>query len=153
MQTLFAENQFNGQDRLNDANQLTAALTSKLIDKNGKERISGIIAQRFYFDDRRTFLDSTFTSTDSVRSKSDLFAGATARFTNNLNLDGMWQYDPSKNKVLRNTISSRYNPEPGKMINVSYRMIDNILDSTQSDRKSTRLNSSHIPLSRMPSSA
>ena len=132
MQTLFAENQFNGQDRLNDANQLTAALTSKLIDKNGKERISGIIAQRFYFDDRRTFLDSTFTSTDSVRSKSDLFAGATARFTNNLNLDGMWQYDPSKNKVLRNTISSRYNPEPGKIINVSYRMIDNIIDNTQS---------------------
>ena len=132
MQTLFAENQFNGQDRLNDANQLTAALTSKLIDKNGKEKISGIIAQRFYFDDRRTFLDSTFTSTDSVRSKSDLFAGATARFTNNLNLDGMWQYDPSKNKVLRNTISSRYNPEPGKIINVSYRMIDNIIDSTQS---------------------
>ena len=27
------------------------------------------------------------------------------------------------------------------------------LDSNQSDRKSTRLNSSHIPLSRMPSSA
>jgi LPS-assembly protein len=132
MQTLFAENQFNGQDRLNDANQLTAALTSKLIDKNGRERMSGVIAQRFYFDDRRTFLDSTFSATDSSRSKSDLFAGATARLANNLNLDGMWQYDPSKNKVLRNTISARYNPEPGKLFNMSYRMIDNVLDSTQS---------------------
>ena len=132
MQTLFAENQFNGQDRLNDANQLTAALTSKLIDKNGRERMSGVIAERFYFDDRRTFLDSTFSATDSSRSKSDLFAGATARLANNLNLDGMWQYDPSKNKVLRNTISARYNPEPGKLFNISYRMIDNVLDSTQS---------------------
>ena len=133
MQTLFAENQFNGQDRLNDANQLTAALTSKLIDKNGRERMSGVIAQRFYFDDRRTFLDTTnFTVTDSSKSRSDLFAGATARLANNLNLDGMWQYDPSKNKVLRNTISARYNPEPGKLFNISYRMIDNILDDTQS---------------------
>jgi LPS-assembly protein len=44
----------------------------------------------------------------------------------------MLQYDPSKNKVLRNTISARYNPEPGKLFNVSYRKIDNILDGTQS---------------------
>ena len=133
MQTLFSENQFNGQDRINDANQLTAALTSKFIDKNGKERFSGIIAQRFYFDDRRTFLDTVnFKVTDSNKSNSDLFAGATARLPNNLNLDGMWQYDPSKNKVLRNTISARYNPEPGKLVNLSYRMIDNVLDETQS---------------------
>ena len=133
MQTLFSENQFNGQDRINDANQLTAALTSKFIDKNGKEIFSGIIAQRFYFDDRRTFLDTVnFKVTDSNKSNSDLFAGATARLPNNLNLDGMWQYDPSKNKVLRNTISARYNPEPGKLVNLSYRMIDNVLDETQS---------------------
>lgn len=133
MQTLFLENQFNGQDRINDANQLTAALTSKFIDNNGKERLTGIIAQRFYFDDRLTFLDTTnFNVTDSNKSNSDLFAGLTTRLMNNLNLDGMWQYDPSKDKILRNTISSRYNPEPGKIINLSYRKIDNVLDSTQS---------------------
>jgi LPS-assembly protein len=133
MQTLFAENQFNGRDRLNDANQLTTALTSKLIDRNGKERVSGIIAQRFYFDDRRTFLDSnSFSVSDSIKSRSDLFAGISAKLVNNLNLDGMWQYDPSANKVLRNTVSARYNPEPGKLMNISYRMIDNILDNNQS---------------------
>lgn len=59
MQTLFSENQYNGQDRINDANQLTAALTSKVIDKNGKERFSGVIAQRYYFEDRRTFGDTS----------------------------------------------------------------------------------------------
>ena len=43
MQTLFSENQYNGQDRINDANQLTASITSRFIDKNGKVavRISG----------------------------------------------------------------------------------------------------------------
>ena len=38
MQTLFSENQFNGQDRINDANQLTASITSKFLDKNGKHK-------------------------------------------------------------------------------------------------------------------
>jgi LPS-assembly protein len=126
MQTLFSENQYNGQDRINDANQLTAALTSKFIDKNGKERLSGVIAQRYYFDDRRIFGDGT----DAKKANSDIFAGATARIDNGLNLDGMWQYDPTANKILRNTISARYNPEPGKMLNLSYRMIDNIISGT-----------------------
>jgi len=123
MQTLFSENQYNGQDRINDANQLTAALTSKIIDKNGIERLSGIIAQRYYFEDRRVFGDSI----DAKKANSDIFAGASARLSNSLNLDGMWQYDPTGNKILRNTVSARYNPEPGKMLNVSYRMIDNII--------------------------
>jgi LPS-assembly protein len=123
MQTLFSENQYNGQDRINDANQLTAALTSKIIDKNGIERLSGIIAQRYYFEDRRVFGDSV----DAKKANSDIFAGASARLSNSLNLDGMWQYDPTGNKILRNTVSARYNPEPGKMLNVSYRMIDNII--------------------------
>jgi LPS-assembly protein len=123
MQTLFSENQYNGQDRINDANQLTAALTSKFIDKNGKERLSGVIAQRYYFEDRKIFGDSV----DAKKANSDIFAGATARLANSLNLDGMWQYDPTANKILRNTISARYNPEPGKMLNISYRMIDNVI--------------------------
>lgn len=126
MQTLFSENQYNGQDRINDANQLTAALTSKFIDKNGKERLSGVIAQRYYFEDRKIFGDSV----DAKKANSDIFAGATARLANSLNLDGMWQYDPTANKILRNTISARYNPEPGKMLNISYRMIDNVISGT-----------------------
>ena len=123
MQTLFSENQYNGQDRINDANQLTAALTSKFIDKNGKERLSGVIAQRYYFEDRKIFSDTS----DAKKANSDIFVGASARLANSLNLDGMWQFDPTANKILRNTISTRYNPEPGKMLNLSYRMIDNII--------------------------
>ena len=127
MQTLFFENQYNGQDRINDANQLTAALTSKFIDKNGKERLSGIIAQRYYFEDRRIF----GADLEAKKANSDIFMGATARLANSLNLDAMFQYDPTSRTMLRSTVSSRYNPEPGKMLNLSYRMIDNVSDDTQ----------------------
>jgi len=127
MQTLFSENQYNGQDRINDANQLTASITSKFIDKNGKERLSGILAQRYYFEDRKIF----GTELNAKKANSDIFMGATARLANSFNLDAMFQYDPDSSKLLRSTLSSRYNPEPGKILNLSYRMIENVSDSIQ----------------------
>jgi LPS-assembly protein len=127
MQTLFSENQFNGQDRINDANQLTASIASKFIDKNGKERLSGIVAQRYYLEDRRIF----GSELEAKKANSDIFIGGTARLENSLNLDAMFQYDPTSSKFLRSTLSTRYNPEPGKMLNLSYRMIDNVSDNTQ----------------------
>jgi LPS-assembly protein len=127
MQTLFSENQYNGQDRINDANQLTASITSKFIDKNGKERLSGILAQRYYFEDRKIF----GTELSAKKANSDIFMGVTARLANSLNLDAMFQYDPDSSKLLRSTLSSRYNPEPGKILNLSYRMIENVSDSIQ----------------------
>ena len=128
MQTLFYENQYNGQDRINDANQLTASLTSKFLDKNGKERLSAIIAQRYYFEDRRVFGNDL---TEAKKANSDIFMGASAKLPNSLNLDAMFQFDPTSNSLLRSTLGSRYNPEPGKMLNVSYRFIDNIIDNNQ----------------------
>lgn len=128
MQTLFYENQYNGQDRINDANQLTASLASKFLDKNGKERLSAIIAQRYYFEDRRVFGNDL---TEAKKANSDIFMGASAKLTNSLNLDAMFQFDPTSNNLLRSTLGSRYNPEPGKMLNVSYRLIDNIIDNNQ----------------------
>ena len=127
MQTLFSENQYNGQDRINDANQLTASITSKFIDKNGKERLSGILAQRYYFEDRKIF----GTELNAKKANSDIFMGAATRLANSLNLDAMFQYDPDSSKLLRSTLSSRYNPEPGKILNLSYRMIENVSDSKQ----------------------
>ena len=127
IQTLFSENQYNGQDRINDANQLTASITSKFIDKNGKERLSGILAQRYYFEDRKIF----GTELNAKKANSDIFMGATVRLANSLNLDAMFQYDPDSSKLLRSTLSSRYNPEPGKILNLSYRMIENVSDSNQ----------------------
>ncbi|MBM3359967.1 MAG: LPS-assembly protein LptD [Betaproteobacteria bacterium] len=128
MQTLFYENQYNGQDRINDANQLTASLTSKIIDRNGKERLSAIIAQRYYFEDRRIFGNDLL---EAKKANSDIFMGASAKLPNSLNLDAMFQFDPTSNNLLRSTLGGRYNPEPGKMLNVSYRLVENILDSNQ----------------------
>ncbi|MGP1609469.1 MAG: LPS-assembly protein LptD, partial [Burkholderiales bacterium] len=45
---IFSENQFAGQDRISDANQLTAAVTSRLIDPaSGNEIMRAMFGQRF----------------------------------------------------------------------------------------------------------
>ena len=55
--SLFTENQFTGDDRINNANQVSLAVTSRMIDKDtGIERISATIGQRFYFEDQNVVL-------------------------------------------------------------------------------------------------
>ncbi len=52
--TLFRENRFSGIDRMQDANQFTAAITSRLIDeKTGKERAKFSLGNTFYLQDRK----------------------------------------------------------------------------------------------------
>ncbi|MFZ2855381.1 MAG: LPS assembly protein LptD, partial [Rhodocyclaceae bacterium] len=54
---IFSENQFVGQDRINDANQLTTALTSRLIDPaSGREILRAMIGQRYYFRNQQVVL-------------------------------------------------------------------------------------------------
>jgi lipopolysaccharide assembly outer membrane protein LptD (OstA) len=44
---IFADNQFSGWDRINNANQLTAAVSSRLIDpSNGSEIMRAMVGQR-----------------------------------------------------------------------------------------------------------
>ena len=51
---LFRDNRYSGPDRQTDANQLTLAMTSRLIRQaDGHERLSASVGQIFYFDDSR----------------------------------------------------------------------------------------------------
>lgn len=124
--SIFYENQFNGIDRINNANQVTLALTSRLIDsETGLERLSGTLGQRFYFDDPQVTLPNT---TPSSRKSSDILAGFTARLSSRLNLDTFWQYDPDRGNMERNNYLLRYNPEPGKSFSFGYRYTANTLE-------------------------
>lgn len=123
--TLFIENQFTGYDRINNANQISLALTTKLIEKDGIERISATIGQRIYFDDQTVVLPGTATSN---RSTSDLIAGVTASLSSRLKLDAFTQYNPSSNQLERSNLLARYNPEPGKLFNVGYRLTRDLLE-------------------------
>lgn len=119
LSTLFSENQFTGNDRINDANQLSLAVTTRLIDsKTGLQRLAATIGQRFYFSDRRVGLPGADEITSST---SDIVAAITARLRNHWNLDAGWQYNTDIERSVKSNIGARYNPEPGKVLNLSYR--------------------------------
>lgn len=124
--SIFYENQFSGDDRINNANQVTLAVTSRLIDsETGIERLSGTLGQRLYFDDQQVFLPNTSPNT---RKSSDILAAFTARLSSRLNLDTYWQYDPDRGNMERNNYLLRYNPEPGKSFSFGYRYTANVLE-------------------------
>ena len=70
---LFRDNRFLGADRVGDANQLTTAITSRIInDENGNELFSASLGQVHYFDDREVQLSPTAVA--ETRSSSDIAA-------------------------------------------------------------------------------
>jgi LPS-assembly protein len=126
MTTLFTENQFTGDDRVNNANQVSLALTTRMIDKDtGDERIAATIGQRYYFVDQEVTLPG---GSVSQNNSSDIIAGMTARLSNKWNLDAFWQYNTDDSGMVRTNVLARYNPEPGKLFNVGYRYTQQFLE-------------------------
>lgn len=90
---IFRENRFIGQDRIGDTNQLTAGLTSRLLDGDtGVQRGDFSIGQIFYFKDRQIDLDSD--DADITRNKSDFLAEASVNFYSDWTIYGFASYDP-----------------------------------------------------------
>lgn len=123
--TLFTENQFNGNDRINNANQLSIGLSTRFIDsQTGAQRLSASIGQRYYYADQAVTLNGQTNTNNS----SDILAGITANLASSFNLSGFWQYNTEDDKSVRTTISGRYNPAPGKSLNLSYSYRQNLID-------------------------
>jgi LPS-assembly protein len=120
---IFNENRYTGYDRINDANQLTAAVTTRFLDAvSGIERFKAMVGQRYYFRDQRVTL-KTPTITETARN--DDFSNFLAAF-NGLVLpktyvDAAWEYSYDRSRSERYSIGARYQPELAKVISASYR--------------------------------
>lgn len=123
---IFAENPFVGQDRIADASQLTAALTSRLIDPaTGGELMRAMIGQRFYFRDQQVALPG-----QSLRrwGESDFLAAFTGQVMPKVFVDAALQYNTERARNERFSIGARYLPQAGKAFNASYRYNRDTLD-------------------------
>lgn len=122
---LFSENRFVGGDRFGDANQLTVALSSRLLDARGVERLRGTIGQRYYFEDERVGL--TAASVLRTSTESDWLASVGGRFARHWSFDGTMQYNPRDARSERYGAQLRYSPEIAKVLNMSYRYNRDVL--------------------------
>jgi LPS-assembly protein len=123
---IFSENQFSGQDRISDANQLTAAVTSRLIEpESGREIMRGMIGQRFYFSDQQVVLPG---QAKPVWTKSDFLAAFNGQVLPKVFADAAMQYNVENSRLERYSLGARYNPEPGKTLNAAYRFNRDAID-------------------------
>jgi LPS-assembly protein len=116
---IFAENRYSGLDRINDANQLTAALTTRLLDaETGAERFKALIGQRYYFSPQRVSIPG-----ETVRNNdfSNLIAGISGLVLPKTYAEGTWEYNYRDNQSVRFSAGIRYQPEYGKVLSASYR--------------------------------
>ncbi len=119
--SLFSENQFVGNDRINNANQLSFALTTRFIESStGTQRLSASIGQRYYFTNQKVALDYSDPTSFRKNNSSDIIAGISGQLRNSWVIDAFWQYNTDNSNSVRSTVSGRYNPEPGKVLNLSY---------------------------------
>jgi LPS-assembly protein len=123
---LFRDNRFIGGDRVGDTNQVTLALTSRIINPNtGNELMRASIGQIYYFEDRKVSLDGSIDTT----SQSDIIAELDTRW-------GRWQSNIDLQLDVNNSTLSRenyflhYKSDARHLFNIGYRkrLIDNSTD-------------------------
>jgi len=116
---LFSENRFVGGDRFGDANQLTWAITSRLLNAQGAELLRATIGQRYYFEAEQVGL--TADSELRTASESDWLAAAGGHVGRAWTADAAFQYNPNTGRSERYGVQIRYSPELAKVINFDYR--------------------------------
>ncbi len=119
---IFSENSFVGGDRINDANQLTLALTTRLLSpRTGQEAVKATVGQRYYYGDQEV----TLNPGDPRRTAkvSDWLAALSGRVSQNWTAETAVQYNPQESRNERFTVGARYQPGPFKVLSLSHRYL------------------------------
>ena len=117
--TAFAENRYSGGDRIADANQITAAVTSRIVDPaSGAEVVRGMVGQRYYFTTQHVTLPG---EAPRAGRSADVLAAFSGRVLPKTYVDTGWQYNPRDRATERFNAAARYQPETGKVLNAGYR--------------------------------
>ena len=116
---LFRKNRFTGADRMGDANQLTTALTSRLIDgPSGRERLRASVGQIQYFEDRRVNLSPI--EPPQTADNSGLIAQGLVNLSSRWSMQGGVQMEPNRGNIQRSAFDLRYYVDSRQLVNVSY---------------------------------
>ncbi len=122
---LFSPNRFSGADRQMNANNLTLALTSRLLDSGGAERLSASIGQIRYFEPQRVQLPGN-PATDY--SGSAYVAQVTTRLSERWRLNLAQQWNPNSDHTDLSTVSVQHRTWNNGVLNFAYRYRRNYLE-------------------------
>jgi len=116
--SIFSDNAFSGIDRVSDTRQLTAGVTTRLVDPaSGVEALRLGIVQRYLFSTQHI----TPEGVPFTRRFSDLFLLGSTSVLPAVALDGALQYSPDIQRPMRSIVSVRYQPGPFRTVSATYR--------------------------------
>ena len=116
---LFRDNRFTGGDRQVDANQLTTAITTRLIShENGRELLSASVGQNQYFEDSRVTAGS---SAPIDKGKSAWVADLGISPTDRWSINAAYQWDPNFRRQDLASLTTSYLIGDTGVINLGYR--------------------------------
>ncbi len=118
---IFSENRFSGSDRIGDANDLTAAVTTRFIDSDtGVERLRALLGQRYYFSDQQVYLYDQSELRRAGRG-NEILAGLGGQINKRVSVDSYMQFNTETNSTERLNANIRYQAGFARTLNLSYR--------------------------------
>lgn len=125
---LFKPNRYIGYDRLGDANQVAAGLTSRVIDtETGQELLIATIGQERMLESSEVLLPGE--EPNSSR-KSNYIAELGVRLSPLWRADGRYQYNADDGASEQTTLRLRFKPGKNKALNLGYRYTRDRLEQT-----------------------
>ncbi|MDA1073751.1 MAG: LPS assembly protein LptD [Proteobacteria bacterium] len=119
--SLFRDNRFSGLDRLGDADQLSAGVTTRFLDQgNGREYLRASIGSIFYFEDRRVTLRGPATPEDR-QTTSALATEISSEIARNWRVKGSLMWNPHNNQVDEGSAGIQYKRDNRHIVNLGFR--------------------------------
>ncbi|GLQ50693.1 LPS-assembly protein LptD [Dyella flava] len=120
---LFAPNQFAGADRQINANNLTAAVTSRLLDEGGVERLTATFGQIRYFTPQ--LVQQTYTP-PTYWAGSDYVAELSSQLNDQWTMSSEYLWNPNTRKTELGTFTIQRRLGFDGVLNFSYRLRQNL---------------------------
>jgi LPS-assembly protein len=116
---LFREDRFSGKDRIGDSNQLTIALSSRILNSSGQEKANFSIGQIYYFEDRKVGLTTPISTLQ--QSSSSIAGNFSYHFNENWRLRAFQEWNSDNNNFNNGSFQFRYQSDINHILNLSYR--------------------------------
>ena len=116
--SLFREYSYSGLDRIQNANQVSVGLSTRIIDSNtGMEYLKFGVGEIFYFADRTATLPGQAIQTNRL---SNVVAELSGRFNQHFSFSTGIQWDPYTDEFTRGHARLQFINRPDQIINLGY---------------------------------
>jgi LPS-assembly protein len=123
--SLFREYSYSGLDRIQNANQVSVGLSTRIIDSNtGMEYLKFGVGEIFYFADRTATIPGQAIQTNRL---SNVVAELSGRFNQHLSFSTGIQWDPYTDEFTRGHARLQFINRPDQIINLGYHYRQNEL--------------------------